>query len=48
MAGALRRAIKNFEKRDAWQAMQKAGMSADFSWQASARQYADLYQAMSR
>jgi starch synthase len=48
MAGALRRAIKNFEKRDAWQAMQKAGMSTDFSWQASARQYADLYQAMSR
>ncbi len=46
MAGALRRAIKTFEKREAWQAIQKAGMSGDFSWQASARQYADLYQAL--
>jgi starch synthase len=46
MAGALRRAIKTFEKRDAWQSMQKVGMSSDFSWQASARQYADLYQSL--
>jgi starch synthase len=46
MAGALRRAIKTFEKRDAWQAIQKAGMAGDFSWQVSARQYADLYQAL--
>jgi starch synthase len=46
MVGALRRAIKTFEKPEAWQALQKAGMSADFSWQASARQYADLYQTL--
>jgi starch synthase len=46
MAGALRRAIKTFEKRDAWQAIQKAGMAGDFSWQVSARQYADLYQTL--
>ena len=46
MVGALRRAIKVFEKREAWQAIQKAGMAWDFSWQVSARQYADLYQAM--
>jgi starch synthase len=46
MVGALRRAIETFEKRDAWQAIQKAGMAGDFSWQVSARQYADLYQAL--
>lgn len=46
MVGALRRAITTFEKRDAWQAIQKAGMAGDFSWQVSARQYADLYQAL--
>jgi starch synthase len=46
MAGALRRAIKTFEKPELWRNLQKAGMSADFSWQASARQYADLYQSL--
>jgi starch synthase len=46
MVGALRRAIKTFEKREAWQSIQKAGMVGDFSWQVSARQYADLYQAL--
>jgi len=46
MAGALRRAIKTFKKQDTWQAMQRAGMGEDFSWQVSARQYADLYQSL--
>lgn len=46
MVGALRRAIKTFEKRETWQAIQKAGMAGDFSWQVSARQYADLYMAL--
>jgi starch synthase len=43
MAGALRRAIKTFRKPETWQNMQRAGMRGDFSWQVSARQYADLY-----
>lgn len=46
MVGALRRAIKTFQKPEAWQAMQKAGMAMDFSWQNSARHYADLYQTL--
>ena len=46
MVGALRRALKTFEKPAAWQAIQKAGMAGDFSWPVSARQYADLYQAL--
>jgi starch synthase len=46
MAGALTRAIKTFEERETWQAIQKAGMAGDFSWQNSARQYADLYETL--
>lgn len=43
MAGALRRAIKTYKKPEIWQNIQRAGMRVDFSWQVSARQYADLY-----
>ena len=43
MAGALRRAIKTYKKRETWQNIQMAGMRANFAWQVSARQYADLY-----
>jgi starch synthase len=46
MAGALRRAIKTFKHHDTWKAMQRAGMGGDFSWQVSARQYAELYQSL--
>ena len=46
MAGALRRAIKTFQKPEKWQAIQRAGMGENFSWQVSARQYADLYQSL--
>ncbi len=43
MAGALRRAIKTYKKRETWQNIQMAGLRANFAWQVSARQYADLY-----
>lgn len=46
MAGALRRAIKVFKKAEPWKALQRAGMGGDYSWQVSARQYADLYQSL--
>jgi starch synthase len=46
MAGALRRAIKMFKHQDAWKTIQRAGMGGDFSWQVSARQYAELYQTL--
>lgn len=46
MAGALRRAIKTFQQPEKWQAIQRAGMGENFSWQVSARQYADLYQTL--
>ncbi|MCX6082968.1 MAG: glycogen/starch synthase [Chloroflexi bacterium] len=43
MAGALRRAIATFKKPGVWEKIQRAGMRGDYSWQVSARQYADLY-----
>ncbi len=40
---AITRAIRLFEQPTIWQAMQKRGMKADFSWGASGKAYADLY-----
>ncbi len=44
LANAIKKALEIYPDRDRWQAMQKAGMSQDFSWEASARQYFQLYQ----
>ncbi|HTP02388.1 MAG TPA: glycogen/starch synthase [Anaerolineales bacterium] len=44
LATAVRKAIQVYPDRPAWEAMQKAGMSQDFSWSVSARQYLQLYQ----
>jgi starch synthase len=41
---AIRKALKAYPDRPNWEAMQKAGMSQDFSWTVSARQYFQLYQ----
>ncbi len=46
MANALRKALRLFPDREAWSKLQLAGMSKDFSWVNSARQYFDLYQAL--
>jgi starch synthase len=40
---ALRRAIETFGNRTLWRRIQKTGMRQDWSWDASARQYADVY-----
>jgi starch synthase len=40
---AVQRALAVYGERDAWRAMQRAGMERDFSWNAAARQYAALY-----
>ena len=37
------RALTAFRDRAAWLAVMRRGMSRDFSWDASARRYADLY-----
>jgi len=41
---ALRRALELYHDRGAWRRIQLAGMRQDFSWDASARQYAGLYE----
>ncbi len=46
LAGAVKRAFKVFAEKDAWQAIQRAGMALDFSWENSAKQYLELYQSI--
>ena len=44
MVWALREAVDLYlSDKDAWQTLQKAGMTADFSWDNSAKQYLDIY-----
>jgi len=44
LATAIKKALALYPDRARWEAMEKAGMSQDFSWTASARQYFQLYQ----
>ncbi len=41
---AVRKALTVYPDRTRWETMQKEGMSQDFSWKVSARQYFQLYQ----
>lgn len=45
-AGALHRALAVFPDLKRWSAIQRQGMSQDFSWENSAIQYARLYQGL--
>jgi starch synthase len=42
--GATVRALENYRCRESWRKLQINGMTTDFSWQASARKYVDLYE----
>jgi starch synthase len=44
LISAIDRALTAYAHGDRWLAIQQRGMAADFSWQASAQQYAALYQ----
>ena len=45
MLWVLREAVELYsEDKKVWRGLQKAGMTADFSWTNSARQYLDIYQ----
>jgi len=46
LAAAIKSAIKIFAEREKWQAIQRAGMAQDFSWENSARKYFALYQSL--
>jgi len=43
LLGALRRAVAAFDHKEAWRLLMVRGMQADFSWQASARKYEEMY-----
>jgi len=44
LLGALGRALRMFENRPAWRAIQCTGMGEDFSWDASAREYVKVFE----
>jgi starch synthase len=46
LAAAIRSAFKVFAEREKWQAIQRAGMAQDFSWENSATKYLELYQSL--
>ncbi len=41
--GAIRQALQAYRDPGLWQALQQNGMAEDFSWEASAKQYVQLY-----
>ena len=43
---AVQRTVGLYARPDQWTRMQKNGMRADFSWKASGRRYADLFQRL--
>jgi starch synthase len=44
LLNTLQWALDVFADRDAWRRIQRAGMTQDFSWDASARQYVKVYE----
>jgi starch synthase len=46
MLEAVRRALEAYRDREGWRAMMRRGMRKDYSWDASARQYAELYRSL--
>ncbi|QDT49659.1 Glycogen synthase [Symmachiella dynata] len=44
LASALQRALAAYQDRQQWRQLVATGMSADWSWQNSARRYVDVYQ----
>jgi len=45
VVGAMSAALGAYKNRDAWTTRMRLGMSKDFSWDASAREYHRLYQS---
>jgi len=45
-AAAIDRALALYARPDAWRALQRSGMAADFSWSRSAALYIDLYNSL--
>jgi starch synthase len=48
MLKSLARAVKAFGDQTGWRKLMKNGMAKDFSWEASARKYIQLYRSLAR
>jgi starch synthase len=46
LVAAIKSAFKVFNENERWQAIQRAGMAQDFSWENSAQKYLQLYQLL--
>ncbi|MDO9299844.1 MAG: glycogen synthase [Anaerolineales bacterium] len=46
LAASIKSAFKVFAEREKWQAIQRAGMAQDFSWENSAKKYLELYKSI--
>lgn len=46
LVSAVKTGIKTFADQEKWRKIQQAGMAKDFSWEASAREYLNLYQSL--
>jgi starch synthase len=46
MIKEIKRALKLYEDKESWIKLMKNAMSKDFSWQASAKKYIDLYKKL--
>ncbi len=44
LLAAVKKAVKTYEDRKAWESLVRSAMSQDFSWDASAKKYVALYQ----
>ena len=44
MVDAMHRAMRTFEDKESWTSLVKRAMKCDFSWDASADKYLDLYE----
>jgi len=46
LSNAMRKVLKIYPDRERWTLLQQAGMTKDFSWVNSAKQYFELYQSL--
>ncbi|MBM3394369.1 MAG: glycosyltransferase, partial [Betaproteobacteria bacterium] len=46
VVGAMKRALTTFKNKKVWRQIQKTGMSKDFSWEASAARYIEIYRQL--
>ena len=46
LGAAIRTALNVFQDKERWRVLQRAAMAIDFSWEISARQYAEIYRTL--